>query len=60
MANSWAKAAGAYFKQQRKTRKDLTFGQALKELSALRKKGQMPAAGKSKSKSRKSRGTRRK
>ena len=50
MANAWSIAAGKYFKQQRKTRKDLSFGDALKELSALKKKGQMPTFGKSSSK----------
>lgn len=61
MANAWSVAAGKYFKQQRKTRKDLSFGDALKELSALKKKGQMPSFGKSssrKTKSRKSRKSR--
>jgi len=54
MANTWAQQAGAYFKQQRKTRPDLSFGDALKELSNLKNKGQMPAFSANKSKSRKS------
>ena len=57
MANAWSVAAGKYFKQQRKTRKDLSFGDALKELSALKKKDQMPSFGKSSSRKTKSRKT---
>ena len=57
MANSWAQQAGAYYRSQRKTRKDLSFGNALKELSKLRKSGNMPnmKSNNRKTKSRKSR-----
>jgi len=58
MANPWSKAAGKYFKQQRKTRKDLSFGDALKELSVLKNKGQMPTFGKSSSKKSRSKSSR--
>ena len=39
--NSWAQQAGAYYRAQKKTRKDLMFKDALKELSRLRKSGKM-------------------
>ena len=43
MANSWAQQAGAYYRTQRKTRSNLKFSDALKELSKLRKSGKMSA-----------------
>jgi hypothetical protein len=39
----WAQQAGKYYKDQKKSRPTLLFGDALKELSKLRKSGKMPS-----------------
>ena len=68
----WAQDAGKYYKHEKKSRPTLSFGDALKELSKLRKSGKMPSylgsssksstkskPTKSKPKTRKRRGTKR-
>jgi hypothetical protein len=39
----WAQDAGKYYKSEKKSRPTLSFGDALKELSKLRKSGNMPS-----------------
>lgn len=40
--STWAQNAGKYYKHEKKNRANLSFGDALKELSKLRKTNKLP------------------